>query len=337
MNHLQIANGAARSLLLAIILGLPALAMADCRLNDRNGPNRFPLAIPAFVNVPFNKAPNDVVWQSGPRTVRVYCWVDMPQAPNVKFDIHVRMGAAGSGMIFAGLRLSHTVVFDGREAPSANYSWQIPTGHKVSYNDGGITFDGTYNIILRRANDFYSNGPSVPAESQYGGQYPGVTFLVEPDGAATGQPQHLTQWFNTTFLFEGQGTCVLQAGDQNQTVRLPPVTRQQLDRVGATAGRVPFSLRFGNCNSQANWVAVRLLPMGGAPSDETLVNQGDASGVAVKMGVVDSGAAVRMGEPLWVAVRDQGATLRLFAEYLRTGELTPGSVRSQAEVYIQYQ
>ncbi|WP_432240306.1 fimbrial protein [Herbaspirillum robiniae] len=293
---------------------------------------RILLAGPSNLIVPAATPDDTEIWRSPVQHVQLLCQISVhntdvnatSEAIYLWLNPEKRTLASGVvvGLIFKGVTYVDQVQSIGNN--------KVDTGLSVGRNFTPISF--SYQVIFVKKGQPPQSG-TVP-----------IDFAVyQPDGV--GGLNGTSTWVvrqrvTGNVTFSPGGTCALAVGDSSQSVRLPSVAARSMDGVGATAGRMPFSISISNCSDTVR--SARFIFNGRPAADDGryFSNTGTAAGVAVRIGNALDNRAISpapSGNESTVAVANKQATLPLFAEYVRTGMVTPGSVVSRATVDIIYQ
>jgi major type 1 subunit fimbrin (pilin) len=165
--------------------------------------------------------------------------------------------------------------------------------------------------------------------------------------AATAMVAQVASAADGTITFTGSitdTTCSINGGATGSfAVVLPQVSTSSMAGVNVTSGRTPFKIALTGCTVQAGKVHA-YFESGAAVDTVTgnLKNTGAAQGVQIRLLNADE-SKINVGnadaaQNSQVADLVAGAaTLPYFAEYVRTGDITAGSVNSAVMYSIVYQ
>lgn len=148
-------------------------------------------------------------------------------------------------------------------------------------------------------------------------------------------------------------TCTVKTESQNLQVKLPTVSRKQLDTANKTAGKTAFNIKVENCSvtsgADASKVAAYFLPNAEYIDENThnLKNtetSSQANNVQVRL-LNNNFQPIQVGENIdtqyptingFSTINAGTASIRYYAEYIATGSATPGNVTAKVEYDIVY-
>lgn len=149
-------------------------------------------------------------------------------------------------------------------------------------------------------------------------------------------------------------TCTVKTESKDLQVKLPTVSKKQLDTVGNTAGKTAFNIKVENCSaasSDASKVAAYFLPNAEYIDENThnLKNtapSSKANNVQVRL-LNNNFQSIQVGENIdtqypessnsFSTINGNAASVRYYAEYIAvTGSATPGNVTAKVEYDIVY-
>lgn len=150
-------------------------------------------------------------------------------------------------------------------------------------------------------------------------------------------------------------TCTVKTESQTLQVKLPTVSKKQLDAVGKTAGKTAFNIKVENCSAasvtDASKVAAYFLPNAEYIDENThnLKNQATSPANSVQVRLLNNNfKPIQVGENIdaqyptdssssgFSTINAGTASIRYYAEYIATGSATPGNVTAKVEYDIVY-
>lgn len=138
----------------------------------------------------------------------------------------------------------------------------------------------------------------------------------------------------------GGGTCLISAGDINKSVSLPSVKISDFPSVGSTAGETRFRITAEKCSQGLQSVRFTFNGTPASGNSQYFANTGSASGVALRLkqlnGVVVTPTGLAASATASVTPSRRLARLDLTADYVRTGPMGAGNLRSIATVTMSY-
>lgn len=142
-----------------------------------------------------------------------------------------------------------------------------------------------------------------------------------------------------------QDTCVIQAGDEDQTVTLDTLSTQSLNTAGAVGGSKMFSITVANCPSTLNSVAAHFETTNMDPATQYAKNVATvtpAGFVDVRLLDQDGTTPLKLGTtgsffPISGTGVARGATMNYGGEYYATAPTTPGNVTAIVLYTLAYQ
>jgi type 1 fimbria pilin len=210
----------------------------------------------------------------------------------------------------------------------------VPTRLRTGPYLDGLGITAVFKVLLTAA---LPAGSYVVAAQPVGTLYPSTLTGRNEDGART------ELWVDGFTVIVKRPTCSMNAGDRHRMVILPTVKPE--DFTGAD-GRFPpqGEQRFAIGVSDCQGVAHASFSFSGAqdPFDaQRYKNTGTASGVGIWLYSADDGGTIGADgshNTRSVEVVDNAATLRLGANYFRTGAapVTPGSVKALVTIHMSY-
>ncbi|KKZ55537.1 fimbrial protein [Haemophilus haemolyticus] len=148
-------------------------------------------------------------------------------------------------------------------------------------------------------------------------------------------------------------TCTVKTESKDLKVKLPTVSKKQLDTVGNTVGKTAFNIKVENCSAaspEASKVAAYFLPNAEYIDENThnLKNTATSSKADnVQVRLLDNNfQPIQVGENIdtqypassnsFSTINGNAASVRYYAEYIATGSATPGNVTAKVEYDIVY-
>ena len=311
-----------RGWLLALCLAMPLTSHA---LGCWNGSDSFgsvtsTFNLPGNLYVAANAPVGTIIWQSPQQNLKLYCTQSIGE--NVYFWVNPQNQALAPGLQIG-------ILFKGRTYTQS--SGAIDTGIYVPWN-GWVGTTLQYSIVLLKTSGAPSSGTATVS------QYP--VFQLDGIGGINATPDiNFNQLINGTVTFTPGGTCNLSANGQ-YTVNLPTVASGQFAAVGSSAGRTSFTIRATDCSDGVKTATFRFSGAQDKNNAVLFANSGSARGVAVNLGSSDDGANIganKSNNTRVVNVQSKSAQLGLFAEYMRTATVVPGSLQTAITIDMLYQ
>lgn len=147
-------------------------------------------------------------------------------------------------------------------------------------------------------------------------------------------------------------TCTVKTESKDLKVKLPTVSKKQLDTVGNTVGKTAFNIKVENCSAasvtDASKVAAYFLPNAEYIDENThnLKNQAASPANSVQVRLLNNNfKPIQVGENIdtqyptdssFSTINGGTASIRYYAEYIATGSATPGNVTAKVEYDIVY-
>ncbi|MBC8728660.1 fimbrial protein [Paraburkholderia sp. UCT2] len=141
-------------------------------------------------------------------------------------------------------------------------------------------------------------------------------------------------------------TCVINSGDEDQTVTLPRVSSQTLPAAGVVGGSTPFNISVSQCPATLKQVAAHFETTNMDPVTRNAINQATTSPAQyVEVQLLDhnftNGAAQVLplgstGEFVDVGT-DGSATMYYAGQYYATDRATAGNVTAVVRYTLAYQ
>ncbi|ADG20119.1 fimbrial protein [Paraburkholderia atlantica] len=141
-------------------------------------------------------------------------------------------------------------------------------------------------------------------------------------------------------------TCVINSGDEDQTVTLPRVSSQTLPAAGSVGGSTPFNISVSNCPATLTQVAAHFETTNMNPVTRNAVNQATTSPAGnVEVQLLDHNLASGKASVLplgstgeFVNVGTDGtATMYYAGQYYATNKATAGYVTAVVRYTLAYQ
>ena len=148
-------------------------------------------------------------------------------------------------------------------------------------------------------------------------------------------------------------TCTVKTESQNLQVKLPTVSKKQLDTANKTAGKTAFNIKVENCSvtsgADASKVAAYFLPNAEYIDENThnlknTATSSQANNVQVRL-LNNTFQPIQVGENIdtqyptisaFSTINAGTASIRYYAEYIAIGSATPGNVTAKVEYDIVY-
>ncbi|EJN06934.1 fimbrial protein [Herbaspirillum sp. YR522] len=291
--------------------------------NASTGFSWFESSPPADLVIPATTPNNRIIWESPPITISGVCW---NARGHERLTLWINPDASS-----AGPHLSLGVRYGGRLVTYNEYRRGTPLETNVTFGGRGFhPFSISFTYVLIKRTDIPAHGAWVHLPLIQLDTYdalnnmpgtPRVRFLVTGGSVRT-----------------SSGTCQLSVGSRATTIMLPVVRSSTMAQTGSTAGRVPFALKVENCNASLRLARFSFAGTASTSDARYFGNIGTANGVDLRLST-DTGAVISPlapGNVIDVALAEQQGNLPLVAEYVRTAEMTPGTLRTQATVSISY-
>lgn len=279
------------------------------------------LTLPDNLYVAANIPVGTVIWQSPLQSISLYCTQSIGE--NVYFWVNPKKQTLASGVTIG-------IIFNG--VTYTQNSGAIDTGIYVPWN-GWAWSNLQYSIVLIKSDGAPSSG-SVTVS-----QYP--VFQLDGIGGINSAPNiNFNQLITGTVNFTPGGTCNLSTNGR-YTINLPTVGASQFAAVGSTLARSYLTINASNCSKG---VRTATFIFSGIPDSDNPVlfanSGGSAKGVAINLGSSADGANIganTTNNTRVVNVQGQSAQLGVFAEYVRTNTVVPGSVQTAVTINMLYQ
>ncbi|WP_233808504.1 fimbrial protein [Paraburkholderia sp. HP33-1] len=148
--------------------------------------------------------------------------------------------------------------------------------------------------------------------------------------------------------FNGQltdDTCVINAGDEDQTVTLPTVSAKSLPTAGAAYGSKAFTISVSQCPSTLSKVAAHFETTNMDPKTGNAINLAVATPAQnVEVQLLDRNGTMVGDTPLllgntgaYVSITNQAATMTYAGQYYATAPATAGNVTAVVRYTLAYQ
>lgn len=312
------------ALLLAIACMLPLhRAQAACSYSG-NGAN-VTFSVPTSITVPFDAQVGDVLYQTpqvAPSpSLSVSCSGSSTYGISNLVGANPGQGVAiyPTGIPGVGYRLAH-----GSSSPS-DYMYPWPCCELTS---------GTYNFTLTTALQLVKTGPIADGARLNGATL--ARWMYDRTGNRTVSLQNYILGNTVTFV-----SPACRVDTSSIAVVLPRISDRALPSINSTAGTTPFNIDL-TCRSGATLEITFATNSPVTGRDGVISNSnggGRATGVGVQLTRNDAGSTpVRFGNAITVGATVDGAVeLTYLARYYRTGNVTPGTVSTQATFTLSYE
>ncbi|MGX7005594.1 fimbrial protein [Caballeronia sp. KNU42] len=328
---------------LAALVASPAHAISiACEVN---GTGIVPAA--GVISVPVNAAPGTTVMTLAPAAFAGYCYFQkLPLTDTFGVRLAISTApAAGFNDVYptnvSGLGVRYTVG-GGPGCDTVSATIQGTLNIKCTESSSGINV--YFSVPMSVTVSFVTTGPIQSGASTLSSIPVVATTVFDPVGGTTWSKPALYTGVASGTL--STATCSVQT--PGLAVTLPNVTTNAFGSgIGATAGRTGFNLSF-MC-AQGAKVSI-VITDAVSPSNRTdvltLGAESTAKGIGVQV-LKDQRTTVLFGpdaagpnvQNQWLigASPDGLLTLPLSAQYVRTGAVTPGSVKALATFTMSYQ
>lgn len=315
---------AAALVLIALTCLLPLhRAYAACSYTG-NGAN-VTFSVPTSITVPFDAQVGDVLYQTpqvAPSpSLSVSCTGSSTYGISNLVGANPGVGVAiyPTGVSGVGYRLAH-----GSSSPS-DYMYPWPCCELAS---------GTYNFTVTTALQLVKTGPIADGARLNGATL--ARWMYDRTGNRTVSLQNYILGNAVTFV-----SPACQVNTTSVAVALPRISDRALPSVGSTAGTTPFRINL-TCRSGATLEITFATNSPVTGRDGVIANSngsGRATGVGVQLTRSDAGSTpVRFGTPITAGATVNGAVdLTYLARYYRTGNVTPGTISTQATFTLTYE
>ena len=292
-----------------------------CKEGGSNGSvSRTTQITPSTIYVPANSPDGAILWQSAPQTVNLYCysaWIK----DTISFWVNPDRVKLGSGV-------EPAIIYNGRVYTAT--SGNISTGHNIGWKPATMRADISYRLAIIRKGPAPASGTSVvPPYPMF--QFDGKKGLNRDKGKNFRN-------FNSGVTFRyTAGSCELDAGSANKSVRLP--STPMIRAVGAKAGGVDFSIR-AMCSNLARSVTFEFIGYIDRNDRSQFMNiaPSGAQGIAINLAATGDGSTITpSGDRRTVPVSAGAAILNLRASYIRTSaSASGGPVAANVVVLMSY-
>lgn len=294
----------------------------SCYQNTSGGPVTVTNTLPGNVYVSSSTPNGTVIWESNQITYNVACsgvtGVALP-SESIYAWINPQQRTVAPGVV-VGIRYRGAIYTTG----------SVATGYSTS--NYSVTFSYTYSIVLIKGGS--GNGSGDVNISSYS------VFQLDGQGGINNvSGSNLNQILNGTVHLLNP-TCSLAPSDVSRTVTLPPVARSGLSSVGSIAGKQAFALTVTKCSAETNTAQFTFQGTGDKNNPYAFANTGTAKGIGVLLGSSNDGSTIRAdgtNNTRVVQIQNSDGVLSLFAEYIATAAVQPGTVNAGITVNITYQ
>lgn len=312
------------ALLLAIACQLPLQrAHAACSYSGTGANVTF--SVPTSITVPFDAQVGDVLYQTP--QVAPSPSLSVSCSGSTTYGISNLVGATPgqgvaiypTGVAGVGYRLAH-----GSSSPS-DYMYPWPCCELPA---------GTYNFTVTTALQLVKTGPIADGARLNGATL--ARWMYDRTGNRTVSLQNYILGNTVTFA-----SPACRVNTTSVAVALPRISSRALPAVSSTAGTTPFNINL-TCRSGATLEITFATNSAVAGHDGVIANSngsGRATGVGVQLTRNDAGSTpVRFGNAITVGATTNGAVdLTYLARYYRTGNVSPGTVSTQATFTLTYE